>query len=249
MVLGQRQWGMDPLHLQLANSTLRHVIKRLHFPLEVMLVCVRWYAAYPLSLRNLEEMMAERGVAVDHATVHRWALKILPVLAGVFRRRKRAVGASWRIDETYILVGGQWKYLYRAVDRMGHTVDFLLTARRDKAAARRFFEQAINLHDVPKRGITIDNSYLNMAAVQCLIADEGLVVVLRQSKYLNNMVKQYHRDFKRRVRSMGGQDITYGPTTDHGCRDHAHDEEGADESPQQVKHVGSARVLQLSHLT
>ena len=74
---------MAPLHLQLANSTLRRVLKRLHFPLEVMLVCVRWYAAYPLSLRNLEEMMAERGVSVDHATVHRWALKILPVLAAV----------------------------------------------------------------------------------------------------------------------------------------------------------------------
>ncbi len=101
---------MAPLHLQLANSTLRRVLKRLRFPLEVMLVCVRWYAAYPLSLRNLEEMMAERGVAADHATVHRWALKVLPVLAGEFRQRKRAVGASWRMDETYILVGGQWKF-------------------------------------------------------------------------------------------------------------------------------------------
>jgi hypothetical protein len=96
---------MVPLHIQLASSTLRKVIKRLHYPLEVMLVCVRWYAAYPLSLRNLEEMMAERGVIVDHATVHRWALKILPVLATVFRRRKRPVGSSWRVDETYIKVG------------------------------------------------------------------------------------------------------------------------------------------------
>ena len=108
-----------------------------------MLVCVRWYAVYPLSLRNLEEMMAERGVLVDHATVHRWSLKMLPVLAKVFRRRKHPVGRSWRVDETYVLVGGQWKYLYRAVDRLGQTVDFLLTARRDAAAARRFFERAI----------------------------------------------------------------------------------------------------------
>lgn len=120
---------MAPLQLQLSNSTLRRVIKRLHFPLEIMLVCVRWYAAYPLSLRQLEEMMAERGVGVDHATVHRWALKILPVLAAVFRQRKRPVGGSWRMDETYIQVSGQWKYLYRAVDRLGQTVDFLLTAR------------------------------------------------------------------------------------------------------------------------
>ena len=99
---------MMPLHIQLTESTLRRVIKRLHFPLEIMLVCVRWYAAYPLSLRNLEEMMAERGVRVDHATVHRWALKILPVMAAVFRRRKLPVGPSWRVDETYVRVGGQW---------------------------------------------------------------------------------------------------------------------------------------------
>ena len=194
---------MDPLHLQLANSTLRHVIKRLHFPLEVMLVCVRWYAAYPLSLRNLEEMMAERGVSVDHATVHRWALKILPVLAAVFRTRKVPVGGSWRVDETYILVGGQWKYLYRAVDRMGQTVDFLLTARRDEAAARRFFEKAINLHDAPEK-ITIDKSGANTAAVRGLIADSGLAIELRQSKYLNNVVEQDHRAIKRRTRPMMG---------------------------------------------
>ncbi len=128
--------------------------------LEVMLVCVRWYAAYPLSLRNLEEMMAERGVIVDHATVHGWALKILPVLAAVLRRRKRPVGSSWRMDETYIKVGGQWKYLYRAVDKLGQTVDFLLTAQRDVAAARRFFERAIDRHDVPEK-IAIDKSGAN----------------------------------------------------------------------------------------
>jgi transposase-like protein len=121
---------------------------------------VRWYAAYPLSLRNLEEMMAERGVAVDHATVHRWALKVLPALAKVFRGRKRPVGRSRRMDETYIKIGGQWEYLYRAVDRLGQTVDFLLTAKRDEAAARRFFERAIDLHDVPEK-VTIDKSGAN----------------------------------------------------------------------------------------
>lgn len=194
---------MAPLQNQLAHSTLRRVIKRLHFPLEIMLVCVRWYAAYPLSLRHLEEMMAERGVSVDHATVHRWALKILPVLAAVFRRRKRPVGSSWRMDETYILVGGQWKYLYRAVDRMGKTVDFLLTARCDEAAARRFFEQAVNLHDLPEK-ITIDKSGANTAAVRGLVEDSGLQIELRQSKYLNNIVEQDHRAIKRRVRPMMG---------------------------------------------
>src|SRR5471030_741513 len=146
------------------NDAMSKVFKRLRYPIEVMLVCVRWYAAYPLSLRNLEEMMAERGVIVDHATVHRWALKILPALAAVFRRRKRPVGSSWRVDETYIKVGGQWKYLYRAVDRLGQTVDFLLTAHRDVAAARRFFERAIDLHGEPEK-ITIDKGGANTAAV------------------------------------------------------------------------------------
>jgi len=195
--------AMTPLHLQLANSALRGVIKRLHFPLEVMLVCVRWYAAYPLSLRNLEEMMAEHGVCVDHATVHRWSLKILPVLAKVFRARKHPVGRSWRVDETYVRVAGQWKYLYRAVDRLGQTVDFLLSARRDEAAARRFFERAMAQHDVPEK-ITVDKSGANTAAVRGLIADSGVTIELRQSKYLNNLVEQDHRAIKRRVRPMMG---------------------------------------------
>jgi len=194
---------MVPAHIQLETSTLRKVLKRLHYPLDVMLVCVRWYAAYPLSLRNLDEMMAERGVIVDHATVHRWALKILPVLAVVFRRRKRPVGSSWRVDETYIKVGGQWKYLYRGVDRLGHTVDFLLTAKRDVAAARRFFERAIDRHSVPEK-ITIDKSGANTAAVQGLIDDSGASIELRQSKYLNNLVEQDHRAIKRTVRPMFG---------------------------------------------
>ncbi|HET9641841.1 MAG TPA: IS6 family transposase [Burkholderiaceae bacterium] len=194
---------MAPLHIQLETSTLRKVLKRLHYPLDVMLLCVRWYVAYPLSLRNLEEMMAERGVEVDHAAVHRWALKIAPVLAAVFRRRKRPVGSSWRVDETYIKVGGQWKYLYRAVDKLGHTVDFLLTAKRDGAAARRFFERAIDLHDVPEK-ITIDKSGGNTAAVQGLVAASGAPIELRQSKYLNNLVEQDHRAIKRIVRPMLG---------------------------------------------
>jgi transposase-like protein len=104
-------------------GALSKVIKRMHYPLGVMLTCVRWYVAYPLSLRHLEEMMAERGVCVDHATAHRWAIKIVLVLAAVFRRRKRPVGKSWRMDDTYIKVHGRWKYLYRAVAREGDTID------------------------------------------------------------------------------------------------------------------------------
>ncbi len=182
---------------------LRKVIKRRHYPLEVMLTCVRWYAAYPLSLRHIGEMMAKRGVCVDHATVHRWAMKILPVLAAVFRRRRRPVGMGWKMDETYIKVAGQWKYLYRAVDRDGHTVDFLLRAKRDQAAARQFLERAIGLHGVPEK-ITIDKSGANTAAIQSVNDDSGADIELRQSKYLNNIVEQDHRAIKRIVRPMLG---------------------------------------------
>ena len=182
---------------------LRKVIRRLHYPLEVMLVFVRWYAAHPLSLRHIEEMMAERGVSVDHATVHRWSIKILPVLAAVFRWRKRPVGMSWRMDETYIKVGGQWKYLYRAVDRTGATIDFLLRAHRDLAAARRFFERAIELHGVPET-ITIDKSGADKAAIEGLRADSGADIGLRRSRYLNSIVEQDHRAIKTIVRPMMG---------------------------------------------
>ena len=184
-------------------EALRRVIQRMHYPLEVMLVCVRWYAAYPLSLRHLEEMMAERGVVVDHSTIHRWAIKILPVLTTVCRRRKLPVGRSWRMDETYIKVAGQWKYLYRAVDKGGDTVDFLLRAKRDHAAARAFFERAIDLHGVPEK-ITIDKSGSNTAAIASIQADSGLAIEMRQSKYLNNLVEQDHRAIKRVTRPMLG---------------------------------------------
>jgi putative transposase len=185
------------------NDALRQVIKRMHYPLEVMLTCVRWYVAYPLSFRHIEEMMAERGVVIDHATIHRWSLKILPVLAKAFRRRKRFVGESWRMDETYIKVRGRWRYLYRAVDRDGDTVDFLLTAHRDEVAARRFLKRAIDQHGKPKT-ITIDKSGANIAAIISYNKDHGARIALRQCKYLNNVVEQDHRAIKRIVRPMLG---------------------------------------------
>ena len=185
------------------NEMLRRVFKRLHFPVEIIQTCVRWYVAYPLSLRQLQEMMAERGVEVDHSTIHRWAIKMLPVLAAVCRRRKRPVGRSWRMDETYIKVAGGWKYLYRAVDKNGATVDFLLRAKRDHAAARAFFERAIGLHDVPEK-IAIDKSGSNKAAIVSIQADSGLAIAMRESKYLNNIVEQDHRAIKRVTRPMLG---------------------------------------------
>ncbi len=101
-------------------------------------------------MRNLEEMMAERGIEVDHSTVHRWAIRLLPVFERAFRHRKRAVGRSWRVDETYIKVKGQRKYLYRAVDKAGATIDFLLRTHRDKAAAQRYFDKSIDHNGEPE---------------------------------------------------------------------------------------------------
>src|ERR1700694_234748 len=151
-------------------NSVRDVIQRQRFPLDIMLVCVRWYIAYALSLRNLEEMMEERGVVVDHSTIHRWVIKLVPVLEEAFRKRKRkrgigAVGKSWRLDETYIKIGGKDRYWYRAVDKQGNTVDFLLTATRDRRAARRFFTRAVKNSRLPKI-VNIDKSGANKAGIK-----------------------------------------------------------------------------------
>ena len=178
-------------------------LKRLHYPLEIMLMCVRWYIAYPLSLRHLEQMMAERGIEVDHSTVHRWALKLLPIFEKKFRKLKRRVGASWRMDETYIKVKGNWKYLYRAVDKDGQTVDSLLTAKRDKQAAMHFFRKAILDKGIPEK-VVMDKSGANKAAINTINISHGIAIIVRQVKYLNNIVEQDHRAVKRITKPMMG---------------------------------------------
>ncbi|KLR21082.1 integrase [Enterobacter hormaechei subsp. hoffmannii] len=179
-------------------SLIRNAFKRLHYPADVIAQCVRWCLAYALSLRNLEDMMAERGVFVDHSTLHRWVIRLVPQLDKVFRRHKRAVGRRCRMDESYIKIKGQWKYLYRAVDTAGQTIDFLLTTRRDAAAALRFFRKAIRHHGEPEV-VTIDKSGANIAALGTLNADktEDESITIRQNKYLNNLVEQDHRNIKR----------------------------------------------------
>jgi len=145
---------------------------------------VRWYLAYPLSTRHVEELMLERGVYVDHSTVNRWVIKYSPHLEEAFHRRKRPVWVSWRMDETSIKVKGQWRYLYRAVDKYGQTIDFLLTEHRDKDAALRFLKKAIRRNGVPET-ITIDGSDANEAAIKCYNEEHGTTIVIRQVKYLN----------------------------------------------------------------
>jgi putative transposase len=173
------------------------------FEREIILWGVRWYVAYPISYRQLEEMMKERGVEVDHSNLNRWVLKYAPALENSFRQYKRPVGDSWRMDKTYINVKGKWKYLYRAVDKFGATVDFLLTAKRDRKAALRFLRKAIGQNGTPSK-ITIDKSGANAAAINDYTEEEAVGIELRQVKYLNNIVEQDHRAIKRKTRPMLG---------------------------------------------
>ena len=175
--------------------------KGAHFPPQVILMGIRWYLAYPLSTRHVEELMEERGVAVDHSTINRWVIKYSPQLEEAFHRRKRPVWVSWRLDETYIKVKGQWRYLYRAVDKHGQTIDFLLTEQRDKKAAKRFLTKAIRRNGVPEK-ITIDGSDANAAAIRSYNQAHGTTIGIRQVKYLNNIVEQDQRGVKRITRPM-----------------------------------------------
>jgi len=177
--------------------------KGAHFPQDIILTGVRWYVAYPLSTRHVEELMRERGVHVDHATINRWVIRYSPQLEDAFHRRKRPAWRSWRMDETYIRVKGEWRYLYRAVDKYGQTIDFLLTEHRDTEAALRFLTQAIRRHGVPET-ITIDGSEANEAAIKRYNEVYGTHIIIRQIKYLNNMVEQDHRAVKRVTRPMLG---------------------------------------------
>ena len=122
-----------------------------HFPKCVVLQAVYWYLRYSLSYRDIEELMEERGIKLDHATVQRWVIKYTPLIEAEFRKKKKAVGSSWRMDETYIKIKGTWYYLYRAVDKEGNTIDFLLTKKRDTKAAKRFLGKAINHNGLPEK--------------------------------------------------------------------------------------------------
>jgi putative transposase len=181
-----------------------------HFEKTIILMVVRWYVAYSLSCRNIEEMMKERGVPIDHATVNRWIIKYAPLLENEFRKKhKRPVGMSWRMDETYVKNRGKWGFLYRAVDKEGDTVDFMFAAKRDQKAALRFFKKAIGSNGLPHT-VTIDKSGANNAALEQLnelfLTNNlcFLFMVIRQIKYLNNIVEQDHRHIKRIIKPMLG---------------------------------------------
>jgi transposase-like protein len=171
-----------------------------------VLLCVRWYLRFKLSLRDLAEMMAERGLSMAHTTIMRWVQRYAPEFEKRWRRFARAVGQSWRVDETYVKIRGEWRYLYRAVDRAGKTVDFRLSPRRDVAAAKAFFRKAIESQQRFPRTITLDGYAASHRAVRELKADGSLPTKtrLRSSKYLNNLIEQDHRGVKQRIAVMLG---------------------------------------------
>jgi transposase-like protein len=181
----------------------QHPFKWRHFQAEIILLCVRWYLRYSLSYRDLEEIMAERGLSVDHTTIYRWVQFYALELEKRCRPHLKTATDSWRLDETYVKVKGVWMYLYRAVDSHGNTIEFLLSAARDAQAAKRFFAKALGAsHTVTPRVITVDKNAAYPKAVKELKAAGDLATSceLRQSKYLNNLVEQDHRFIKRLVK-------------------------------------------------
>jgi transposase, IS6 family len=173
-----------------------------HFQADIILCAVRWYLRYALSYRDVEELLRERGVAVDHTTVFRWVQRYAPELEKRCRPLLKATNDSYRVDETSIKVKKQWYYWYRAVDSEGHTIDFMLSARRDAKAAERFFRKALRAsHTAPPRVITVDKHTAYPLAFDTLQHDGTLpeICLLRQCKYLNNVIEQDHRFVKRRV--------------------------------------------------
>ena len=188
------------------------MFKGRHFTSEVILWALRWYLAFPISYHDLAAMLSDRGVTVDHTTLFRWVHAYAAELEQRIRRHLRPCTGSWRVDETYIKVEGVWTYLYRAVDSLGQTIDFLLLAQCDAGSAKRFFRKALaQPHTVNPRTITVDKNPAYPAANPAGFRERAVADMkragelwrfsrLRQCKYLNNIVEQDHRRIKRLVR-------------------------------------------------
>jgi len=183
------------------------------FPKSIIIQAVYYKFRFGLSYRDIEELMAIRGVKVDHATIQRWVFKFTPLLEKEFNKRKKAVGKRWRMDETYIKVKGQWRYLYRAVDKQGHTIDFLLTKRRQRVSAQSFLIKAISNNGKPEL-INIDKSGANKHAIRVYNKRSFSKIKIRQCKYLNNIVEQDHRFIKKRISNgMGFKEFESAKST------------------------------------
>jgi transposase, IS6 family len=175
-----------------------------HYEPSIILLCVRWYCRYQLSYRDVAEMMRERGLDVDHSTVFRWVQRYAPEINKRIRQHLKISGASFRVDETYIKVGKSCKYLYRAVDKEGQTIEFMLSAKRDVSTAKRFFKKMMRAdHRRLPFSISVDK---NAAYPEAFSTSQAERIVppdckLRRVKYLNNVIEQDHRFIKKKVRA------------------------------------------------
>jgi transposase-like protein len=168
------------------------------FPPDVIVLAVRWYLRFGLSYRDVEELLAERGVEVDHVTIYRWVLRFTPLLADAARPCRHAVGDRWQVDETDVKVAGRWRYVHRAIDRFGQVIDIFVSSRRDATAARRFFQRAINTTQVTPTEVVTDK-----AATYPIVLDELLPAVWhRTDQYANNHIEADHGRLKARLRPM-----------------------------------------------
>jgi len=177
-----------------------------HFEDAIILLCVRWYLRYSLTYRDLEEIMAERGLSVDHVTIWRWVQRYAPVLSQRVRLELRRPNRSWRVDETYIKVAGNWTYLYRAVDSAGETIEFMLSPKRDLVAAKLFLRLALSAGGPPPRVINVDGhpAYASAIAELKRSGELGRRCRCRTAPYLNNIIEQDHRFIKKRITASLG---------------------------------------------
>jgi putative transposase len=187
------------------NSTCKKYFKHHWYSSEVIITAIYMKGRYSLSYREIEEISKMRGLDMDHATLQRWVVKFMPIMEAKFRKRKKPVSGSWRMDETYIKVKGKWVYLYRAVDEFGNTIDFLLRAKRDKQAAKAFFRKAIKNNIIPSK-VNIDKSGSNKSALTSINKSlpASSKIEIRQNKYMNNRIESDHRFIKKRTRPMLG---------------------------------------------
>src|ERR671910_3895355 len=170
------------------------------FPPDVIVLAVRWYLRFGLSYRDAEELLAERGIEVDHVTVYRWVVRFTPLLGEAARPCRHPVGDRWQADETYVKVAGRWRYVYRAIDQFGQVVDVFDSTRRDAKAARRFFDQAISATKVTPVEVTTDQAPVYSAVLEDLLP----AAWHRTDQYANNRVEADHGRLKARLRAMRG---------------------------------------------
>jgi len=181
------------------SSLSRSAFQGFRFPPEVIVLAVRWYLRYGLSYRDVEELLGERGIEVDHVTVYRWVQRFTPLLIDAARPCRHAVGDRWYVDETYVKVAGRWRYVYRAVDQFGQIIDVYVSARRDTRAAQHFFASALDVHPAPREVVT-DRAWTFVAVIDELIP----AAFHNTEQYANNRIETDHGRLKARLRPMRG---------------------------------------------